>query len=264
MLGAASVVAAIALVPLADSFGDLIRSVLGYHSQRGIQVESTWGLLLQVASRFGYDVSLDFNFGALHVAAGAAPALESLGLGLSVACLVVGTWRMWRRVAPDDVAGTAAGLFGTLALVLAVGTVLSPQFLLWAIALGAAAACAPRTEVRAPALLLVPAAALSQLVYPLAYPALLAAGAYPLLLLGLRNGLIAAAGTVAIVTLGRSPRARSGPRGRVAVASGGKSPGASPPYSEPSSEWGREPVRARGPRGLRAVHLRPVRKDRRR
>jgi hypothetical protein len=206
LLGAAAAVLVV-LVPLAASFPALLHSVLGYHSGRGIQVESTWGLGLLVAGRLGAPAAVAYNFGAFHVDAPPAPALETLSLVLSLALLAAGTWRIGRRVAGGDVAGLALGLLGLLAGVLVTGTVLSPQFVVWIVALGAAAACWTGTGWALPVLLLAPAAALTQALYPFAYNRLLLADPGALALLGLRNGLLAATALVAFGALSRpAPR----------------------------------------------------------
>jgi hypothetical protein len=202
LLVGAAVVVVIALAPLAGSLGALRDSVVGYHSQRGIQVESTWGLVLLAAGRAGYPVSVAFNFGAFHVAAAIAPLLEGLSTVLSLGALAACSLWLRARVAPGDVPQTAAGLFGILSLILAVAPVLSPQFLLWAIALGAAAACAPALG-RTAVLLLAPAVALSQYLYPFAYGHLLAGGGTALAALAMRNALLGAAGAGALRGLGR-------------------------------------------------------------
>lgn len=203
LVAGAGVVVLVGLVPLADSFPDLAGSVVGYHSERGLQVESSWGLMLLVASRSGYPVSVAYNFGAFHVDAGIATQLRWAALGSSAAVLAGALWWSGRPPGLADVASLATAQFGMLALVLCTSPVLSPQFLLWVIALGAVAACRRGATVAWAVAALAPAAALSQLIYPYAYDRLLTANAAALVLLAARNLMLAAAGVVAVIASGR-------------------------------------------------------------
>lgn len=203
-LGAVTV---LPLIPLAGSLPQLWHSVIGYHTQRGIQVESTWGVVLLVASKLGYAISVGYNFGAFHVASGASSALKALSNLASVAAVASGTWLAARRVERDDAGALAVVMFGTLTLVLAAGSVLSPQFLLWAAALGAAAAGCPRFRLGTAITLLATAAALSQILYPFVYNRLLMGDPGAVLVLGVRNLLLLAAGAAALLALPRrAPR----------------------------------------------------------
>jgi hypothetical protein len=199
----AAVVAIAGLAPLAGSLEELARSVIGYHSERGIQVESSWGLILLIASRFGYPVSVAYNFGAFHAGAGISRDFEWAALALSAAVAVGALWSSARARGHTDLASVATLLFGVLALILCTSSVLSPQFLLWVIALAAAAACRQSRGVERAVIALAFAAGLSQLIYPYAYDRLLAAQGIALLLLGARNLLLATAGVVAVVASAR-------------------------------------------------------------
>jgi hypothetical protein len=203
ILAGAAVVAIAGLAPLAGSLQELAGSVIGYHLGRGIQVESSWGLMLLVASRSGYPVSVAYNFGAFHVDAGIAGQLEWAALALSAAGLAGALWWSSRAGGPTGVASLATLLFGVLALILFTGSVLSPQFLLWVIALAAVAACRPRRAVAWAVVALALAAALSQLIYPYAYDRLLAAQGVALVLLAARNVSLAAAGVAAVIASSR-------------------------------------------------------------
>ncbi|CAN5562510.1 hypothetical protein BH24ACT26_BH24ACT26_00520 [soil metagenome] len=204
LLAGASIVFLLPLVPLVGSLGDLWDSVIGYHSGRGVQVESTWGLGLLVASKIGYPVAVSYDFGAFHVGAEAAETVELAALIAAGLVLAGGTWLTARLVPRGDAARLAAAMFATLAGTMAVGTVLSPQFLLWLVALGAAAASFKPAPIIVPVLLLLPAAALSQALYPFLYNDLLASHPVPLVLLGLRNLCLAGAALGTWVTLLRT------------------------------------------------------------
>ncbi|MFN2490737.1 MAG: glycosyltransferase 87 family protein [Actinomycetota bacterium] len=205
----------IALLPLLGTLDALWDSVLGYHSERGIQVESTWGLALLLLAKTGRPVTVAYNFGAFHVAADAAGRLEAFADALSVVALGGGTWLTARLVERGHVARLAAALFATLAGTMVVGTVLSPQFLLWLSALAAAALAFKHPSVGPAILLLAPAAALSQALYPFLYNDLLAGDALPLALLGGRNVALGGAAVGTWLALARRSSARGFPRRRV-------------------------------------------------
>ena len=180
---------------------DMLHDVFGYHAGRGLQLESTWATALQAAGHLGHDVDLRVAGGAIEVTSAWASTLKVVGLACSVLTVAWGTLAIKRADARD----LNAGLYGLLALVLGVGTVLSPQFLLWLIALAAAALCFPHDRFRTALLAVLPLAFLTQLVYPSMYEGLKDGDLFPLLVLGLRNlGLIAVGGWV-LLSLRRRP-----------------------------------------------------------
>lgn len=202
-VGAAAAVGLIGVLPFAGSLGGLWDSVAGYHSERGIHVESTWGAVLLAAADGDGRVRVEYDHGAFHVAGPGASALEKLSVALSLGALAGGVAVAWRRVDAGATVELAAVMLGTLALLLSTGTVFSPQFMLWLFALGAVAAgLAPRV-MWAPAGLLAVAAVLSQVLYPFHYDGLLADDPGPLALLAVRNALVAVTGALVLVKVWR-------------------------------------------------------------
>jgi len=196
------------VLPFVGNIGDLWRDVMGYHGARGIQIESTWGLASLIAQRFGYDVSVTFSFGAMQAQSGLVPLLKALGLLLSLGALVGGSWFAARvvrsRVPASNRDGAtpmmAAAMFGTLSLVMSFGTVFSPQFVIWPIALGSAALCY-RSEALRPVLLMLPVAAMTQVLFPFLGSELVAGETPALLALLARNLLVFLAGFAALRNL---------------------------------------------------------------
>jgi len=187
----------------------MARSVLGYHLERGIQVESVWATPLLVAARLGAPIRPVNMFGAWHVDGALAPAVEQLAGVSAIAALGLGTWLTARAVRAGAPGGLAAGLHATIVLLLATGSVLSPQYLVWALGLGAAALAAGAAPLRRPVLALLPLAVATQVVYPVLYDQLLVLGRRALLVLVLRNALlvgIAAWTAVVVWRAGRAPR----------------------------------------------------------
>lgn len=200
VLGALAV-AALGLIGFSGSLDDLARSVLGYHAQRGIQLESSWATGLLVAAKLGYPIVVEYTFGALHVASTASPLLKDLSNLASIAVVLVGLYMAQRYVRTGDVRGIAGVLLATLLGLLAAGSVFSPQFMLWVFALGAVVMCYPGKAFQVPALALAPAGLMSQLIYPFFYISLLLNESRTVGLLAARNALVAGASVAAFSAL---------------------------------------------------------------
>jgi hypothetical protein len=167
-------------------------SVFGFHSSRGVHVESSWGGALMAASRLGYPAKVELSFGSFNVESGLSSVFKQLGSLASLAALAYGTLKA--RKVKDDVAGMAALMFGTLAVVMAVGTVFSPQFAIWLIAFGAVALCRESELIKGPILTLLPVALVTQVIYPFIYELLLAGNASAVAVLLSRNLLVLVSG----------------------------------------------------------------------
>ena len=218
----AAIVAGLLLVPYLTAIGDLWDTVFTFHAARGIQAESTWGLLYLAASRLEGGILLDKTFGSVHVGSTMVSATKLVSTGLSLAVVAAGAFLAARRLRRADPAVNAQLLFGMLALLLAFGTVFSPQFVLWLIALGAGAMCF-RVTARWPMIAIIPIAALTQFVFPFRIERLHVADYTALIPLGVRNVLVFAVGLGAILALDWQPRRREGPTPEPRVARTGVS-----------------------------------------
>lgn len=189
----------VAWVPYAAYTGDVLRDVLGYHSARGIHLESLWGALLNLQRVGGGPAELVFEYGAFHITGPAAPAMLRVTTLLSVAIVVltaaVAAMRWWRRphrARPElPLAATA-----TLALLLGTGRVFSPQFVIWLLAVAAVLyAVRPRIAAwTAPLLILI--VVLTALGYPLGFDLLREGERWPAFVLLWRNLATVAFGLV--------------------------------------------------------------------
>lgn len=197
----ASVVVALALLPFVVVLDDVWQSVLGYHADRGIQLESSWGGWLLVASRRGYDVARVYAFGAQQLVSDVSPLLKTLSSVLSLTALAAATAVVIKRVRRGDVGTLSAGLYGVLAVVMFFGSVLSPQFVMWLLALGVAALCFDQGSNRTALLLVVVIAAATQFVFPFNYYSLVTGELGPLLILIARNLLILGSGLTVLAGL---------------------------------------------------------------
>jgi hypothetical protein len=193
------------LIGFGDSLDDVTRAVLGYHSHRSIQVESTWATPLLIAMRNGYDSGIFLSFGAFHVEGGITPMLKTTANALSAIVVLFTTLLAVKRVKPGDAQQLAASMFMILLATMAVGLVFSPQFVIWLFALGGAVLSSKRSDLKLPILLLVPIAALTQAVYPFLYGGLLGLEEFPIFVVATRNVLIL---TTALLTIWRIFEAR--------------------------------------------------------
>lgn len=211
----AAVLAGMSPFVVAGDLPDLVQDVAGYHAGRGVQLESTWGAGLLVASKLGYPVSLNFEFGSLHVLPDRSSALKTLGLVLSLLALSAGSAVALLAVRRGGVERMAVVTFGMLGSLLFFGTVYSPQFTIWLVGAAAMAMCAPLPRnLRSVLLLTLPIALLTQIVFPHGYAAL--TGPYfgqdaepgqsvVLVALILRNVLVGMAGILSVALLVRTP-----------------------------------------------------------
>ncbi|HET7482046.1 MAG TPA: glycosyltransferase 87 family protein [Actinomycetota bacterium] len=183
------------LLPLVMDLGAVVHDVLGYHSARGIQVESTWGGVLFVAQRLGSDVAVVFNYGALHFAGALANKLKPVSELLSAAAVVGVTTIVWFRRSRSPQL-LAEAVFVLLALELALGSVFSPQYMVWILALAATVGCIPSSSLRGLAWVVVAAAIPTQSLFPFLYGGLLQADTFPLSVLLTRNLAILVVGVV--------------------------------------------------------------------
>ncbi|HEV2755797.1 MAG TPA: glycosyltransferase 87 family protein [Actinomycetota bacterium] len=193
IVAGAAVVAGLFVLPYLGFLDELTESVLGYHTERGIQLESLWSFMLLLASKFGHSIGINYSFGALHVDSDLAPAMKATSQVLSVAIVAAGIWlaHRLRRSGGDASAPATAGImFMTMAGTMAVGSVFSPQFMVWLAAFAAVVLCERGTWLMVPALTVLPVSLLTQLVYPFFYGRLIATEPAALVLLASRNFLV--------------------------------------------------------------------------
>jgi hypothetical protein len=173
-------------------------------------------LLLLVASKLGLNVSIRFSAESFNVLSPVSSAVRILALISTALTIGVATWFAARVLRRGDVVGLTGLMYATLAMSIALSTVFSPQFLLWMLAPGAAALCSTGTSLRMPVLMLVPIAALTQLLYPFEYGHLLAVDARGLLLLALRDLLVLTSASLAFVLLWKNRNSKSRSTGGLA------------------------------------------------
>jgi hypothetical protein len=190
-LGFAGVIAGVSLLAVALYGSDwlLVWQWLGYFRDRPFQIESLPGA---IALLRGGISALEYSFGSYNVQ---TPAwLGPAWTGLTVAAFAaLGSGSIWlgSKSAIDDRETTRRLCQLTalaLAVILATGKVLSPQYLVWCLPWWVMRAVAP---TRRWFLLTVALLLLTQLAYPVLYGLLVSSAAPPVvLLLILRNALL--------------------------------------------------------------------------
>ncbi|GAA3062507.1 glycosyltransferase family 87 protein [Streptomyces roseofulvus] len=200
---AAAVTTGALLAVLALGFSGPLGFLRG-QGARGIQVESVGGTALAAARAAGlWPGSAEIRYGAYEYVGPYVSTLGHLFLLLTVAAVLsLVFWRLratrWTEATPLD-AALAAVLLLTV-----TSRVISPQYLVWLLGLAAVCLTSRRTVMRPVALLLLPAAALSSLAYPVLYADVVAGTPLGVTVMVLRNGLLLAAAAVAALRLWRA------------------------------------------------------------
>ncbi|MER5955054.1 glycosyltransferase family 87 protein [Streptomyces sp. NPDC001893] len=181
-------------------------SFLRQQGERGVQIESLGGTVLSFARRAGWSGHIRYRFGAMeyvgpHVGVVAAASLVLTAL----AAVLLLSWRLravnWSPATPFDAALCAVLLFTV------TSRVLSPQYLIWLLGLAAVCLTSRHTTQRPVALLIVAAAGLSALAYPVLYRDVEAATWTGSLLMLARNGLLLTGAVLSFRSLWRGTKA---------------------------------------------------------
>ncbi|QMV25257.1 DUF2029 domain-containing protein [Streptomyces sp. SCUT-3] len=194
---------------------------LTFQRDRGTEVESLGALVFHVARHFGWEGQVLLNYGSVEFLGPYVEAVSAAALGLTAAAfgwLLV--WRLRARefgaATPFDAAFTAVLLFTT------TSRVISPQYMIWLVGLGAVCLTVRSTSQRLPAALVLAATAVTLLEFPLGFAHVVASDATGITLMVVRNGLLVAASLAACRGLWRSTVT---PAGRPAVTPAGTLPG---------------------------------------
>ena len=191
LAAAAAVLAAVCVI-----FPSATVSFLAHQGARGVEIESVTATPFVIGRHAGWPGTAVFRFGAWQLSGGhAALAQDASRLGLVLAAAAILSWRLliasgrlrWRPELAAD-----APLAATL-LFLVASPVLSPQYLLWVTGLAAACLASGRTTQRPAALAVLAAAGLTQVIFPVGWPSLLAGSGAVTAVLAARNGLVVAA-----------------------------------------------------------------------
>ncbi|MEU8622867.1 glycosyltransferase 87 family protein [Streptomyces sp. NPDC048623] len=192
--------AAVTAVTLLAALAVLFAEPLGFLRQqgdRGVQIESLGGTALALARATGlWPGTVQFRYGAFEYLGPYVSTVGHLALLLTATAFIwLLFWRIrarrWTEATPPDAALAAVLLFTV------TSRVISPQYLIWLLGLSAVCLTSRATVMRPVALLLLPAAALSALAYPVLYEDVVT-GTWPgLAVMVARNALLLAAAVLA-------------------------------------------------------------------
>lgn len=188
-------------------------SFLDAQGGRGVEVESIAALPFHVASHHGWDGYVALNYGSMEYLGPHVNVVAKLCLiasALALGWLVL--WRLTARTWQDSTTADAA-LVAVLLFVV-TSRVISPQYMVWMVGLGAVCALhfGPRgsSVMRLPVGLVLVATALSCIEYPYWFDELLNAERGAVLLVTLRNVLLVGAAVIGASRLWRATRATAG------------------------------------------------------
>lgn len=200
----ATVTATAALALLAAVFSNPF-AFLRQQGGRGVQIESFGGTALSLATRAGWEGRVRYQYGAMEFVGPYVSAVAALSLALTaVAFGLLLLWRVrarrWTEATPFDAALSAVLLFTV------TSRVISPQYLVWLLGLAAVCLTSRHTSQRPVAWLLLAAAAVSGLDYPVLYAEVVHCTPTGVAVMVVRNGLLAAAAIMSFRRLWRSAR----------------------------------------------------------
>ena len=142
---------------------DGVASSVGRQLSRPLQIESLGSALLLAAhDLFGVDVEMHSSHGSQNLA-GAAAGVVAVLLSLVQIAVLVWLWVRFARRTSPTAADLAVACAAGLAAFVALGKVLSPQFLIWLVPV------VPRAARRGANALLAAALVLTQLWFPYRY-----------------------------------------------------------------------------------------------
>ncbi|MGW3143086.1 glycosyltransferase 87 family protein [Streptomyces sp. NPDC001177] len=167
---------------------------------RGTEVESLGALVFHVARHFGWRGQVLLNYGSVEFLGPYVGVVSTAALALSGAAF--GWLVLWRlraaRFPPQTLAEAA---FTAVLMFTVTSRVISPQYLVWLIGLAAVCLCFRQSRMGLPALLLVAAAFVTLLEFPIGFAHVVASDLHGTALLFLRNGLLLTATLLAARTL---------------------------------------------------------------
>lgn len=154
-----------------------------YHAARGLEIESIYsGLLMAAGLLLGSPLQYAFRFGSIELVSGPVAGIASVVPFLQMLALLAVA--LFVRRHPGDMFRSVAALF--LAFIL-FGKVISPQYVLWLLPLGA---CWLNGTASRQRWLLFGIAFLTSIIHPWIWFALLRFDWWAVLVLNLRNALL--------------------------------------------------------------------------
>ncbi|MEU5978608.1 glycosyltransferase 87 family protein [Streptomyces sp. NPDC047315] len=179
---------------------------LTYQRERGTEVESLGALVFHAARLLGgWDGQVLLNYGSVEFLGPYVSTVSTAALLLALGALAwLVVWRVRARLT-DAGPGTAADAALTATLLFTTTSrVISPQYLVWLVGLAAVCLLHRGSRMSLPGWLVVAAAAVTVLEFPVFFARVVASDPLGVLLLAVRNGLLVAATVTACRRLWRA------------------------------------------------------------
>ncbi|REE94673.1 glycosyltransferase 87 family protein [Thermomonospora umbrina] len=212
-VGAFAVTCGTILAVFAVGMGRAPWGFLDAQTSRGLECEAVAATPFMIDRLSGWTGAIVYQYGSMElVGPGVArvadllPLLTVLALGLVAVWAWRGAGRGWNAAWGCDVA------FAAVLAAVATSRVLSPQYMLWLLGLGAVCLAHRASRQRPAVLMVLVAAALSQFLYPLNWQGLMAADTLETWVLAVRNVLVVAATVLAVARLRTGPATAPEPR----------------------------------------------------
>ncbi|MFQ3557973.1 glycosyltransferase 87 family protein [Streptomyces gramineus] len=197
----AGVVGALFAVAMPGAF-----AFLTFQRDRGTEVESLGALVLHVARHHGWHGEVLLNYGSIEFLGPQVKAVSAAALLLSAGAF--GWLLLWRLRAARFRSHTLADAAFTAVLMFTVTSrVISPQYLVWLVGMAAVCLCFRAGRMTPPTVLVLLAAFVTVLEFPVGFSHVVVSDWYGITLLFLRNGLLLAAALTAARRLWRSTAA---------------------------------------------------------
>jgi len=124
----------ITLLPFIILGSSSILSLISYHSQRGLQIESTYSAIILALTKIGFGtVAVEHSFGSWNIISPTATVLAKLSIYIMASSLLIVYWFIYRQVKLGKSQFSYLGAYALLTLVTTIATskVFSPQYLIW-------------------------------------------------------------------------------------------------------------------------------------
>ncbi|MEU4658185.1 glycosyltransferase 87 family protein [Streptomyces sp. NPDC023723] len=175
---------------------------LTFQRDRGTEVESLGALVFHVARGHGWDGQVLLNYGSVEFLGPYVDWVSTAALTLTG--MAFGWLLLWRLRAARFAAHTAAdAAFVAVLMFTVTSRVISPQYLVWLIGLGAVCLCFRVSRMGVPVALVLAASAVTVLEFPLWFAHVVASDPLGVTLMFVRNGLLVAATVCAARVLWR-------------------------------------------------------------
>ncbi|NUR00181.1 MAG: DUF2029 domain-containing protein, partial [Streptomyces sp.] len=202
---AAATVAALAAVFAVTMPGAF--AFLTFQRSRGTEVESLGSLVFHIARQFGWNGQVQLNYGSLEFLGPYVSLVSTAALLLTG--VVFGWLLLWRLMATRFLPNTLAdAAFVAVLMFTVTSRVISPQYMVWLVGLGAVCLCFRSSRMGVPAALVLAASFVTVLEFPLWFGHVVMSDTRGVALLVVRNGLLVVASVLGAVELWQSTVSR--------------------------------------------------------